>query len=137
MRNLLGRQWRPIARIAAVAWLLVLAPAELAATLARLISAPAGEPGFGPATLIALRVLVTAGGLMLGRRLVSGATGMRPAALAWAVADLGTLVLVLTSGRVPSNRAPGDAPIVWAVYAMAALVVIAASSSTAPPGREP
>ena len=97
-----------------MAWLMVLAPAELAATLARLIAAPAGELGLGAATLIALRVLVTAGGLMLGRRLASGATGIRPAALAWAVADLGTLALVLTSGRLPSNRAPGDAPIVWA-----------------------
>jgi hypothetical protein len=102
-----------------------------------LIAAPTGELGASATTLIALRVLVTAGGLVLGRRLVSGATGVRPAALGWAAADLGTLALVLTSGLLPSNRAPGDAPIVWAVYAMAALVVIAASSSTAPPGREP
>ena len=127
---------RAIARIGAVAWLLVLAPAELAATLARLISGPGGAPALTALFLIALRVLVTAAGLMIGRRLASGARGIWPAALTWAAADLGTLALALASARLPSNRAPGDAPIVWGVYAMAAVVVILAASPSSPAGRE-
>ena len=127
---------RSIAKFAAVAWLLVLAPAELAAALVRLISMPPGGPGLPAATLIALRVLVTAGGLMLGRRLASGTDGTRLAALTWAAADLGTLCLVLASGALPHSRAPGDAPIVWGVYAMAAVVVVVAAASAPSPGRE-
>jgi len=127
---------RTIARTAAVAWLLVLAPIELATALARLMSAPAHAPGIVAATLVALRVLVTAGGLMIGRQLAAGTPGVRPAAVAWAAADLGTLALVLASGSLPSNRMPGDAPIVWMVYAFAAVVVITAASPSPQPGRK-
>lgn len=83
-------------------------------------------------TLIVLRLLVTAAGLMIGRRVATGAGDVRRAALAWAAADLATLALVLASGRVPSSRAPGDAPIVWCVYAVAALVVVVAASDSSP-----
>jgi hypothetical protein len=118
----------------AVAWLMAVAPAELAAGLAGAIAAPAGGVSLVAATLIALRVLVTAGGLMLGRQLAARRPGTRRLALTWAAADLGTLALALASDRLPANRVPGDAPIVWCLYALAAVVVIAAST-TAPAGR--
>ena len=117
-------------------WLLVLAPIELATTMAGLISAPASPLGLVAATLLAMRVLVTAGGLMLGRRIAAAAPDIRPVALLWAAADLGTLALVLASGTLPSNRMPGDAPIVWMVYAFAAVVVITAASPSPQPGRK-
>jgi len=130
MGDLFRRNVRTLARISACLWLLVLAPAELATTLARLISGPPSHPGAVGAVLITSRVLVTAGGLMIGRQLATGADDVRRAALAWAAADLATLVLVLASARLPSNRVPGDAPLVWGVYAFAALVVIAASPTS-------
>lgn len=123
-----------MARIAAVAWLMVLAPAELAAALARAIVAPSAGMGLVAAALIALRVLVTAGGLMLGRHLLARRPVIR-FALTWAVADLGTLALALASDWLPSSRMPGDAPIVWGLYAVAALVVIGAVAATAPAQR--
>lgn len=124
-------------KIGACAWLLVLAPAELATTLARLISGPPSHPGAVGAVLITVRVLVTAGGLMIGRQIAAGTDGVRRAALAWAAADLATLALVLASARLPSNRVPGEGPLVWGVYAFAALVVIAATAPRRTPGREP
>ncbi len=116
-------------RIAAVAWLLVIAPIELATTLAGLLSGPADLAMAGIA-LILSRVLTTAGGLMLGRHLLQRGVGARPWALTWAAADLGTLGLVLASAQLPSNRAPGDAWIVWLAYAAAAAVVIVATRET-------
>jgi hypothetical protein len=137
MGNPFRRRVRTLARVAACAWLLVLAPAELATTLARLISGPAGQLGAVAAALITLRLLVTAAGLMIGRRVAAGTDGMRRAALVWAAADLATLALVLASARLPSNRAPGDAALVWSVYALAALVVVAAAAPAPVPAGEP
>ena len=119
-----------------MAWLVVLAPAELASTLSRLLSARASDLGVIAMTLIALRVMITTGGLMLGRRLATSRTSVRRLALIWAAGDLGTLAVVLASGLLPSNRAPGDAAIVWCAYAAATLVVIAAASSPPPPDNE-
>jgi hypothetical protein len=115
----------------AIAWLIVIAPIELASTLAGLLARPVRGPGAVAVAMIALRILVTAGGLVLGQRVAQRSGGTRAVALAWAVADLGTLALVLASGRLPSNRAPGDAPLVWGIYAVAALIVIAAAPAAA------
>jgi hypothetical protein len=135
MRDLPERRWRVVARIAAVAWLMLLAPAELATTLARLTSSATVPPGLVAAALVGVRVLVTAGGFMLGRQLASRTPGVRTAALAWAAADLGTLAVALASARLPTSRAPGDGPIVWGVYAFAALVVVVAASPSPQPER--
>jgi len=116
-----------LVRIAAVAWLMVIAPIELATTLAALLSGPLASPGPVGIALTLLRVLTTAGGLMLGRHLLHRGGGARRWAVAWAAADLGTLGLVLASAQLPSNRAPGDAWLVWLAYAAAAAVVIAAT----------
>ena len=114
-------------RVAAVAWLMVIAPIELAATLAGQLTGPGAAPGAVGIALILARVMVTATGLMVGRHLARGNLVARTVAPAWAAADLGTLALVLTSATLPSNRAPGDGPIVWMAYAAAALVVVVAS----------
>lgn len=118
---------RVVARSAAVAWLMAVAPIELATTLAGLLRGPLVAPGAVGIALIVMRILTTAGGLMLGRHLLHGGGGARRVAAVWAAADLGTLGLVLTSARLPSNRAPGDAWLVWLAYAAAAGVVIAAA----------
>ena len=106
---------------------MVIAPIELATTLAGQLSRPDVFPGAMGTGLIAMRVLVTAIGLVVGRHLSQGNPAARTLALAWAVADVGTLALVLTSTALPSNRVPGDGPFVWLAYATAALVVVAAS----------
>jgi len=105
---------------------MVIAPIELATTLAGLLSRAGAFPGAIGIALVVMRVLVTATGLMVGRHLAQDKPA-RPLALAWAAADVGTLALVLTSAALPSNRAPGDGPVVWIAYAAAALVVVAAS----------
>jgi hypothetical protein len=127
MGDLLRRSGRALVRVAAVAWLMVVAPIELATTLAGLVSRPDAPPGTAGTALIVMRVLVTAIGLMVGRHLVYGNPAARTLALPWAAADVGTLGIVLASAVLPSNRAPGDGPVVWAAYAAAALVVVAAS----------
>lgn len=111
----------------ALAWLLVIAPLELAASLASLLSRPVESLGLTAAVLVAARVLVIAAGLVLGRRLAQRASGLRGFAVRWAAADLGTLAIALATAAVPSSRAPGDAPIVWMGYALAAIVVVAAA----------
>lgn len=111
----------------ALGWLLIVAPVELASTLAARLSGPMPAIGLAGAALILVRVLTVAAGLMLGRQLAQADADVRRLAMAWACADLGTLALVLTSTRLPSNRPPGDAPFVWALYALAALVVVLAA----------
>ncbi len=121
----------------ALGWLLIVAPVELASTLAARLSGPMPAIGLAGAALVLLRILTVAAGLMLGRHLAQGDVDVRRLALAWACADLGTLALVLASTRLPSNRPPGDAPFVWGVYALAALVVVLAARRRpeAPPER--
>lgn len=123
-------------RVAALAWLLVIAPVELASTLAASLSGPGPVPGVAGIGLVLCRVLVAAGGLMLGQRLLRHDEETRGFACAWAGADLGTLAIVLASGGLPTSRRPGDAPLVWLVYAAAALLVVIASSprASATPG---
>lgn len=115
-------------RLLAVVWLIVAAPLELASALASLLSGPSPRVGVAAGLLVAARVAVTAAGLMLGRRLLQRNTDARGLALAWAVADLGTLGIVLASGAWPSNRMPGDEPLAWLGYAVAAAVVLVAAS---------
>ncbi len=123
-------------RLAALLWLLVIAPIGLATTLAGLVSGAQDPVGPIGLALVGLRVLVTALGMMLGRRLARGpgytVTSATTVALAWAIADLGTLASVLASDTLPSNRAPGDAPLVWLAHAVAAVVVIIAASLARP-----
>jgi len=132
MGNLPGRAWRFGVRLAAAAWLLVIAPIDLATTLAGLMSGAQDTIGPIGLALVGLRVIVTALGMMLGRGLAGRpadtGTSMTTTSLAWALADLGTLASVLASGSLPSNRAPGDAPFVWLAHAVAAGVVILAAS---------
>jgi hypothetical protein len=127
MRDLLRSVLANLGRAAALAWLLIIAPLELATSLAALIArSPAAIGAFGLA-LVAARVLVVASGLMLGRHLAQRTPGLRPFAAGWAAADLGTLALAFTIDALPSNRVPGDAPLVWASYAAAALLVYLAA----------
>ena len=114
-------------RLAALAWLLVLAPLELATALARLVVDLAEAPGGLALTIVAARVLVVAAGLVLGRQMAQRAPATRSFARRWAVADLGTLAIALATSALPSSRMPGDAPVAWAAYALAALVVVAAA----------
>ena len=116
---------RAVLRVVALAWLLVAAPLELATSLAGLVSRSPVHLGLPAHGLIASRVLVVALGLVLGRQIARRATGLRPFARRWAVADLGTLAIALASDAVPSSRAPGDALLVWGTYALAALLVVA------------
>lgn len=108
------------------------APIELATTLAGLVARPVATVGAVGVALIGLRVLTTAGGLMLGRHLLQRGAGARRFALVWAAADLCTLGLVLASAQLPSNRAPGDGWIVWLAYAAAALVVVVVAREPQP-----
>lgn len=114
-------------RVVALAWLLAGAPIELATALAGLLR-PGAVPslGAGALVLIVSRILVVTTGLVLGRQLLQRQAGLRPLAWRWAAADLATLAIVLASARLPSNRAPGDAPLVWLAYATAAAFVIVA-----------
>lgn len=116
-------------RLAALAWLLVLAPVELATTLTALLTGPGAAPGVAVLGLVLCRVLIVAAGLMLGQRLLRRDEETRGFACAWASADLGTLAIVLASGGLPTSRRPGDAPLVWLVYAAGALLVVVASSA--------
>jgi len=113
-------------RVIAIAWLCAAAPLELASALAALIGRPTSVGATG-SVLILARVAVVAGGLVLGRGLLQRTPGLRRPAVLWAVADLGTLALVLATRVLPSNRAPGDGLIVWAAYAAAAVIVVLAA----------
>jgi len=124
-----------VLRVAALAWLLVIAPVELATTLTTLITGPRAVPGAAVAGLVLCRVLVVTAGLMLGRRLLRPDEDTRVFARVWACADLGTLAMVLASDSLPTNRRPGDAPLVWLVYAAAALAVVVSSPSPAESAR--
>lgn len=115
----------------------MLAPVELATTLTALLTGPAAAPGIVVLLLVVCRILVVAAGLMLGRRLLRADEETRVFARAWACADLGTLAIVLASGGLPTNRRPGDAPLVWLLYAAAALVVVVASASRPSAGPGP
>jgi hypothetical protein len=119
-------------RLGALAWLLVIAPVDVATMLAGLVSGTQDPIGLIGLALVSLRVLVAALGLMLGRRLARGSgypgTSATTMALAWALSDLVTLASVLASGGLPSNRAPGDAQLVWLAHAVAAVVVVMAAS---------
>jgi hypothetical protein len=126
MHDLLATVARRALWLLAVAYLCLAAPLDLAMSLTGLISGPTPVAPLG-LLLITGRIVTVAIGLVLGRRLAQHAGGTRPFALAWAAADLGTLAAVLASGLLPSSRAPGDAALVWAGSAVAALVVIADS----------
>ena len=110
-----------------MAWLLIVAPLEVATELAALVSRPAFSLGAAAIALLAARALVVAAGLMVGRQIARRVEGTRPVACLWASADLVTLAVVLATSALPTNRPPSDAPLVWALYALAALVVVAAS----------
>ena len=117
-----------VVRLAAIAWLLLLAPLELASTLSGWLARMPGPSAWSAVVLIALRLLVTAVGVTIGRGLLRHDVGdVRGWAVVWAAADLGTLAVVLASGALPSNLMPGDAPMVWLAYAVAALVVLVAA----------
>lgn len=96
-------------------------------SLARLISSPV-TLGLPATVLVGARLVVVALGLILGRRLAQHTDGTTRVAVAWALADLVTLAVVLATGVLPSSRAPGDAPIAWAGSAAATLLVVAASA---------
>jgi hypothetical protein len=128
MADLREAPWRPVLRVVALAWLLVIAPVELATALATLITGPRAMPGAAVVSLVVCRVVVVTAGLMLGRHLLRPDEDTRLFARVWACADLGTLAAVLASDGLPTNRRPGDAPLVWLVYAAAALAVVVASS---------
>lgn len=117
-------------RLAAAAWLLALAPLELASTLTRLTTRPTDGLGWQAIALLAARILVVVVGIVLGRQLWQRSTSLQRPALIWAAADLGTLALVLASGALPTNRAPGDGLVAWLGYAGAALLVIVAAQVT-------
>ena len=121
-------------RLAAVLWLLVVSPLDLATGLARLLSRPGPLPPLAIA-LVLLRLLVAALGLVLGQRLVQRASGLLAFAWRWAAADLGTLAAVLATGALPTSRPPGTGPIVWVVYAGLALLVVAAARVSAARSR--
>lgn len=116
--------------MAATGWLVALAPLELATTLTRLMGRLGDGLGGAAIGLVALRVIVVVVGILVGRHLWQWSAHVLRPALVWAVADLGTLALVLASGVLPGNRAPGDGPIAWLGYAGAALVVIVAAQMT-------
>jgi hypothetical protein len=129
---------RLVVRFTALAWLLAVAPLELATAMTGLLRASAPPPGALALALIGSRVLVVATGLVLGQRLLQRQRGLQWLARGWAAADLATLAFVLASAPLPSNRVPGDAPLIWMAYAAAAAVVIAAASAApAMPRREP
>lgn len=116
-----------VLRVAALGWLLLLAPLELATTLATLASRPV-MPAVPGLALVASRVAAVATGLVLGRHLFQRHPASRSLAMAWAAADLGTLAVVLATRALPTNRLPGDAPWVWLTYAAAAAVVLAVAT---------
>lgn len=126
------RSGRAVLRVAALAWLLAVAPIELATALAALVRADAALLGAAGFVMVGSRVLVVAAGLVLGRQLLHRQPDARALAWGWAAADLVTLGIVLASDRLPSNRAPGDAPLVWLAYAGAAALVMIASTPGAP-----
>jgi hypothetical protein len=127
MRDVLASAGAAALRVAALAWLLVAAPLELASALASLVSRSSAELGVIACALVVARVIVVALGLVLGRQIAQRATGLRPFAWRWAAADLGTLALALASTALPSSRMPGESPVVWAAYAIFAVVVVAAA----------
>lgn len=118
-------------RLAASAWLLLIAPLELASTLTRLLSRLGDGIGLVAIGLVVVRVLVVVVGILVGRLLWQRSAHVLRPALVWAVADLGTLAMALASHALPSNRAPGDGLVAFAGYAGAALIVVVAAQMTA------
>lgn len=115
----------------ALSWLFVLAPIELATTLARLMSTGSTSIGMIGGVLVVARVLVVTAGLVLGRQLWQREPGARLLAIAWAIGDLVTLAIVLASSALPTSRPPGAAPLVWLAYAAMAGIVVAVTSRVA------
>ena len=100
------------------------APLELATALTGLATGPAGSiGGFGLALAFA-RGLAVAVGLIVGRQIMQRADTAASLARTWAVADLGTLALVLATDVLPSNRLPGTGLLVFGLYATLAIVVL-------------
>lgn len=115
----------------ALSWLFVLAPIEMATTLARLTSMGLTSVGTTGVALVVARALVVTAGVVLGRQLWQRESGARPLAIAWAVGDLVTLAIVLASSALPTSRPPGAAPMVWLAYAAMAGIVLAVAARDA------
>lgn len=118
-------------RGAALSWLFVLAPIEMATTLARLTSMGPTSIGTTGVALVVARALVVTAGVVLGRQLWQRESGARPLAVAWATGDLVTLAIVLASSALPTSRPPGAAPLVWLAYAAMAGMVVAVTPRVA------
>lgn len=125
-----------LARAVALTWLLAVAPFELASALATLASGPWTPLTPSGAAIIAIRVAVTAAGLVLGRAVLARRADVMAFAVAWAVADLASLAVVLATRLVPTNRAPGTGVTVWLVYLAAAAVVTMAAASARASGPD-
>ena len=113
-----------VVRLLGLAWLVAIAPAELAASLTSMLAGPSSPWRWADAGLVVLRVAVTALGLRLGVRWFQDGALPLPTVVSWAVADLVTLTLVLATGRLAANRMPGSGPWILAVYGLGAAVVV-------------
>jgi hypothetical protein len=132
----MGDLLRLVLRAVATAWLVAIAPRELASTLTRLVPRLVDGVGWMASGLIAARMLVVVLGIVVGRQLWHRSAHVLRPVLVWAAADLGTLALVLASRALPSNRAPGDGLVAWLGYAGAALLVIVAAQMTQDAARD-
>jgi hypothetical protein len=117
-------------RIAALVWLLAIAPADLAVTTGRLLPRLTADPDLALAAVIAARGLAVALGMAIGLGIWRRQSASSGLAALWALLELGTLAIVLGSPIVPTNRLPGTAPLIAAAYVALVAVVLAAVRTT-------
>lgn len=122
---------RGLLRNLAIAWLVVLAPADMATTFVRLLPRLLGDASHvALVLLVAARLTTVAVGTVVGVALWRRDPAAQALSRIWVPAECLTLALVWSTTIVPTNRAPGTLlPLVVVYVGMAALVFNVARSS--------
>lgn len=110
-----------VVRGIALAWLLVVGPLNLAATVSRLLPRLLDRPTIALLALTAARVCAAALGVAVGLSIVRAAPGVRALAAAWMALEVATLALVWFTDVIPTNRPPG-----WLVPTIVVYLTLAA-----------
>lgn len=118
-----------VVRMLALTWLLVVGPADLATTVARLLPRLMAEAD--PLLLIAVvaRAMTAAVGVATGLGVLRRLADVWPLAIVWAALEAMTMAVVLFTTVVPTNRLPGTAPLIAALYGLVIAAVLVAARS--------
>jgi hypothetical protein len=116
-----------VARLLALVWLLAVGPADLATTVARFLPRLLAESGSTLLWVVVARAATTAVGVATGLGLLRRLPDVWPLALTWGVLEAVTMGVVLFTPVVPTNRLPGTAPLIAALYGLLIGTVLAAA----------